>query len=111
MTIGPLDPETFTDEQTRIHTEMMAIRQRNVARIEKIENHGVQMELATARVEHLIASLIHFGVLTVDQVLEIHKDWELELRKQTKIILERLEAAAAERARQARLPKLILPNS
>jgi hypothetical protein len=110
MTIEQLDPEKFTDQQKKVFGEAMAVRQRNAERIAKIENHGVQMDVSTARVEHTISALIHFGLLSVDQVLEIHKSWELELRKQTKVILERLDAAAAERAAEARRPKLIIPG-
>lgn len=110
MTIKPLDPKDFNEQQQRVYIAIMALREANVDRIQKIEQFGFQMDLSTARVEQLISSLVHFGVLTIDQVLEIHKDWELTLRAQTKALQARIERQRAEAEAERRRPKLIVPG-
>ncbi len=108
--IGPIDYDALDEMQKKLYNEVMAIRQRNADRITKIEQSGMSMDLSTARVEHMLSSMVHFGVITTDQLLELNKDWELELRRQSKGILERVEAAIREAQAERARPKLIIPG-
>jgi len=110
MSIQQINYDTLTEVQKKTYREIIALRERNAARVEKIESTGLGLDIATARLEHMLNALVAFDILTMDQVLELNKSWELELRKQSQEILNRVEeaqrAAAAERAR----PKLIIPG-
>ncbi len=108
--IGPIDPETLDNDQLKTYREVMALRERNADRIAKIEATGIAIDLATARTEHTLSALVHFGLITMDQLLELNKDWELELRRQTKHILSRREAAMAAAQAEAMRPKLYVPG-
>jgi hypothetical protein len=108
--IKAIDYDELTESQQKLYREVIAIRQRNADRIAKIEETGMMMDLTTARLEHTLSTLIHFGILTVDQVLEMNKDWELELKKQSREILARVEEAIRLRKAEAARPKLIIPG-
>jgi hypothetical protein len=107
---NPFDTDKMSSEDLRTYREVMTIRARNSERVAKIESHGRALEIATARVEHILSSLVSLEVLTLAQCLAIQKDWELTLRAQTKAILQSLDAEAAEKAKEAARPKLYVPG-
>lgn len=93
--IEPLDYDKLTESQQKTYREIAALRDRNVARINKIESVGMQIDIWTARIEHLEMSLLWAEIITVDQLLAIQKDWELSLRAQTQAIVPKVDEILA----------------
>lgn len=106
MTIEPLDYDSLTEPQQKTFREIAALRERNVDRINKIEANGFSVDIWTARLEHFMMSMLWAGIITIDQLLAIQKDWELSLRQQSRTMLARVEeTVAAERQAGVRAPQ------
>ncbi len=108
--IGPIDYDSLTEPQQKKFRETQALRERNAARVKGIEDHGVVLDLGPARIDHLLSALLDMDVLTIDQILEVNKAWELELRRQTKEIFAKIERAQEEARKERARPKLIIPG-
>lgn len=104
-TIGdlPVDVQPIAIEVERIRTS-------NAKIVEEIEAQGAEIDLVTARLEHVMNSLVELGVITEKQMWEMQLDWEKALAAQIKPIRERFRAAVREAQIEARKPKLIVPG-
>lgn len=88
----------------------MRLRQSNVNMIAKIEQLGGGIDLTMARIEHFINYLVGIGEISEAQAWQEQLGWERNLRPQLQSSLQVVQSLAAENARQAAQPKLIVPG-
>lgn len=108
--IAPIDYDSLDPKQRKTYREIAALRESNVAHIQKIESEGYGIDIWTARLEHFMLGLFAIGKITMDELLKLQKEWELELRKQTKLIAEAAEQLSAQQRQTAAAPKLWTPG-
>lgn len=107
----PFTPlEDLPEDVQQVAMEAQRLRQANANNIGFIEKNGGGIEIASARTEHLVASLVHMGVITVDQMWQINRDWERSLFVQVKESRRSLEAMIEARRQEAAKPKLYIPG-
>lgn len=90
-TLEELPPE-IKDLAQRVNK----IRGTNASRIHRLEQVGVGLETANARLDHFIDGMVEAEIMTDEQVYGIHLKWEESLAEQ----LEKVEAAVTIRLNQ-----------
>ena len=83
--------EDMTEDGKRIARTCMGIRQQNANIIKDIEKLGGDVDVSTARLEHLLQSLVDLKILQPSMMWEIQLDWEKRLRSQLGPIRQRLQ--------------------
>jgi hypothetical protein len=104
-----IDYDSLSEDEQKVYNEVAIIRERNSGMVAEIEQLGGNVDIATARMEHLLMSLVELGVITTGQLVHIQKDWELSLKPQLRGMRDRMRAIRAEAQKEARTNKLILP--
>ena len=104
----PTAIEDLPEETRRIALKALQFREENVSRMQLIEQLGGAVEIANARLEHLLYSLIELGVITEQAMWQINLEWEKKLRPQ---LIESLSALQRVRRQEAARPRLIVPGS
>lgn len=110
----PTELEDLPEEVQPIARFALQMREKNAQTIGQIEAMGGGVDIATARLEHVLFSLVELGVIDNMQLWQMQADWEKALRMNLKRIKEQLAGmrqAAEEAARAARFEKkLIIPG-
>lgn len=113
-------------EKEKLSRKVHQLRTTNSGLMGEIEQYGGQMDVAIARLEHLIGELVDLGILTTEQMLIEAEKWERSLRTQLIPVRDRLREAHEQRLEELRkererrkafplasdkkdAPKLILP--
>lgn len=102
--------EDMPPEERALASEATELRQKNAQIAGAMESYGAEIETGSARLEHLLLSLVELKVITMLQMWQINLDWEKNLNSQLRTSLSRLEdaRAAAERAKGKK--KLYIPG-
>ena len=112
--VKPKDFDELEPETREIAVFASQMRERNAATIAEIEAMGGGVDVATARLEHILFSLVELGIITDKQLWQMQADWEKALKaqlRQAKEHLIGLRQAAAEQERADRFAKkLIVPG-
>jgi hypothetical protein len=104
-TVNPLEEETT------------ALRVGNAALTGRIEQLGMDLDVSTPRIEHLMQSLVDIGVITELQMWEMQRNWERHLRGELVRIHDKIvekmrsQVAATRLGVDPQQPKLIVPES
>lgn len=88
MTIELTAIEELPTETRKIAIKALQFREANMTLRGHIEELGGNPETVNARLEHLLASLVHLGVITEQAMWEINLDWEKKLKPQLQTSLE-----------------------
>jgi len=80
--IKPFETDEFSPETLEKFNKTNELRRRNSDMAGQIESYGASVELAIARVDHLLLGLTRVGAITADEYVEILLDWEETLAPQ-----------------------------
>ena len=84
--------DKLDDEGVRIARNCINMRLQNSKIVDDIEKFGGEVDVQVARLEHLLTSLVEYGILDAKAMWQIQLDWEKTLRVQLKPVREKLEA-------------------
>lgn len=100
----------MSEEERAIATEASDLRIKNLRIAGALEQLGADVETGSARLEHLLLSLVELGVITPLQMWNINLDWEKNLNQQLRESHTRVVQQRQAEARAAGQKKLAIPG-
>jgi hypothetical protein len=91
-------------EALKLRDKAITLRGANVRTRRGLEQYGVSFELTAAKVEFMFRKLFDMGLITDDQLWQMHVDWELELQEQLDNAKHQIESQLRQQATAQGMP-------
>lgn len=101
--------DSLPEETRRKAVYAQQMREKNSNTATAIEQMGAGVEISSARIDHLIQSLVDLGIVTEEQRWEEEAEWQKHLNVQLRDYHQRVTEMRQAAKAQAKRPQLILP--